>query len=145
MSVLGNPISLGGGRADCVLTVTGRNNSASSSWQGVYGGVEWFNSDYFSLQEGSDRSEYICNKGGTYSVYYMIKGGYNTNGSLVNSAIQIRVNGSAVISETTTAATGTTGNGTVTLNEGDTFEMMTHNTTNSSNTHVGAMIVRVSS
>lgn len=106
MSVIGNPLTLGGGKESVVAFAMGRE--AYSDWdsaQGIYGGWRWVDNKCFEYAE-SDNSKFICLKAGVYNVYYFLKGGYNTSGSSVNVIGRVYKNDS-VIDETTTTSAGT--------------------------------------
>lgn len=122
MSVLGNPITLGAGSSDCVVTVAGRT-ALTSFGSGIYGGFLWadeINFDY-SYDENNEKksSSFVCLKPGTYDVHYYIKGEYNSSGDFKQTAAKLEVNGTQVESVTTASTSGEEGVWTVTLAYGD--------------------------
>lgn len=139
MSILGNAVTLGGGGGApyVVLTVAGRH--ADSTLGGVYTGFEAFEDTYFRRMAAD--STYTCLKAGTYKVAYFYKAGYNTSGNLINVQLVIQVNGSNVVSATSTEAIGGNGTRNITLNAGDTLAIKMRNTTSSGLSHAGGMVV----
>lgn len=138
MSILGNAVTLGGGGTPyVVLTVAGRH--ADSTLGGVYTGFEAFEDTYFSHMAAD--STYTCLKAGTYNVGYFYKPGYNTSGKLINTQLVIQVNGTNVVNVTSTAAIGGNGSASITLAAGDTLALKMRNTTSSSLSHTGGMVL----
>lgn len=126
----------GGGKPLIVLAVAGRH--AAATLGGLYPLFEAFEDAYFN---STADSTYTCLKAGTYNVQYFYKPGYNTNGSLINTQLVIQVNGSNVVNVNSTAAPGGNGTATITLAAGDTLALLMRNTTSSSNTHAGGMVL----
>ena len=121
MSVIGNPITLGGGSSDCVLARAGR--TTSTTYASIYDGFNWVDNIHFDHEYNADTTptngSYICLKSGTYDVDYVVKGGYNGSGDFKHTSARLLKNGTEINSVTTSTTSGSYGTWTITLAAGD--------------------------
>lgn len=83
-------------------------------------------------------------KSGTYSVSVLIKGSYNSGGTLIKSQVQVKQNSTIVIDITTSSNAPSYQTVQVNFNANDTVTVLTRNTNaNSSNTHICALVLQL--
>lgn len=128
MSVIGNPISIGGGKAQVVAFTIGRE--AYNDWRpddgGIYGGYWWADGKNF---ERIANGVFECLKAGTVNVYCYIKGGYNTSGNYIGVSARIYKNSTIIATKDSTTSSGATFSvSNVAVAVGDTIKILQRNT-----------------
>ena len=116
MSILGNPVTFGGGAHPGVVaalydTMTGNTYTTIGQDKG-------HNEKYFTLAN----SVLTCVKAGTYVIYYFPRGANSSSGTSITNSYRIYQNGTKVVDDTSGVGNaGTQSSVTVTLAAGDTI------------------------
>lgn len=119
MSIIGNPITLGGGKIDCCAVFFGRTTIYRSfPCSGIYGGYQWADGKFFE-QVAEANSTFKCLKAGTYYFSYYLKGAYNSSGSFKQTIGRLSINGTTTYSITTDNTSGNHGIWSLNLSAGD--------------------------
>lgn len=148
MSVLGNPLLLGGGGSAPIACgyawCTAAGTSARlvgvpySTWAGtIYPNTHAADNKYFSYADGV----FTCLKAGTYVINYFGCPQRNSSGTMINLSYQVNHNSAAIASGTVTSNTGVYSSATVTLAVNDTVSVQTNAAATGASYDFGYIIV----
>lgn len=130
MSVIGNPITLGGGGGSKIALCLGlRSNSLGTTLQlcNTYYGQAWWNKAF--SQNQSYMADFTCKKAGTYRYTGYAKGGYSSSGTGFGVQFVIYKNGTAFFDQTSQiGGAGINWDNTVSLAVGDVITVKMRNT-----------------
>lgn len=110
----------------------------SDSMQNVSSNCIRANNNYFTI---NNNNTFICQKGGTYTVYYGGKGCYMSSGSRRDAAVHVYVNNNSIATFNTSGTWFEVRTVQITLQNGDSVALKGRNTTSSSNLEPLFMII----
>ena len=147
MSVLGNPLLLGGGGSAPIACGYAWNVATGTTVRLVgvpytiygtaYPNTHAADNKCFSYADGV----FTCLKAGTYVISYFGRSGRNSSGTAVNLSYQVLHNSTAVASSTNVGIMGTHSSVTVTLAVNDTVSVKVNSAASGANYDFGYIIV----
>lgn len=137
MSITGEALMLIGGGISKILGFH-IGTVGSNSMQNVSSVCVIANNDYFTI---NNNNTFICQKGGTYTVYYAGKSCYMNSGTRRDAAVHVYVNNSSVATFNTSGTWFAVYSVQITLQNGDSVALKGRNLVSSSNLEPLFMII----